>query len=212
LILSINEKGRRIDRMIRGKKEYREIPCDYLCGRIGIERKTVDDFVRSIIDGRLDRQVAECINNNLLPVVIVEGRWNILGNDLSTPTRRHYGLGKSFITKLAKLVLGGAQVIWSPRPEETATIISAIERLGERTGWGEEIDLSHYTETRRKRPGSRATKIRILTSIRGIGEHRARKALEHANWSIRRIQEMTERELAKAVGPESAKRIKEALR
>jgi len=164
LILSINEKGRRIDRMIRGKKEYREIPCDYLCGRIGIERKTVDDFVRSIIDGRLDRQVAECINNNLLPVVIVEGRWNILGNDLSTPTRRHYGLG------------------------------------------------SHYTEARRKRPGPRATKIRILTSIRGIGEHRARKALEHANWSIRRIQEMTERELAKAVGPESAKRIKEALR
>lgn len=42
--------------------------------RVGIERKTYQDFVNSIFDGRLFRQASELRNNFQNPVIIIEGR------------------------------------------------------------------------------------------------------------------------------------------
>lgn len=47
---------------------------DFICSdRVCVERKTGDDFVSSIIDGRLFRQAEELKNNFSKPVMIIEG-------------------------------------------------------------------------------------------------------------------------------------------
>ncbi len=47
---------------------------DYLCSdRVCIERKTSSDFINSIIDGRLFKQLEELKDNFTKPVIIIEG-------------------------------------------------------------------------------------------------------------------------------------------
>lgn len=47
---------------------------DFICSdRVCVERKTGDDFVSSIIDGRLFRQAEELKDNFSKPVIIIEG-------------------------------------------------------------------------------------------------------------------------------------------
>jgi Fanconi anemia group M protein len=47
---------------------------DYLCSdRLCIERKTADDFLNSLIDGRLFSQAEELTDNFEKPVIIIEG-------------------------------------------------------------------------------------------------------------------------------------------
>jgi Fanconi anemia group M protein len=49
---------------------------DYIVSdRVCVERKTSDDFVNSIIDGRLFKQAEELIDNFSSPVLIIEGNY-----------------------------------------------------------------------------------------------------------------------------------------
>lgn len=49
---------------------------DYIVSdRVCVERKTSDDFVNSIIDGRLFSQAEELIDNFTSPVIIIEGNY-----------------------------------------------------------------------------------------------------------------------------------------
>jgi len=49
---------------------------DYLCSdRVCVERKTSEDFINSIIDGRLFRQAEELIDNFTKPILIIEGNY-----------------------------------------------------------------------------------------------------------------------------------------
>ncbi|MGB9636829.1 MAG: ERCC4 domain-containing protein, partial [Thermoplasmata archaeon] len=41
-----------------------------------VERKSVEDFVNSIIDGRMFQQAKDLCNACACPIVIVEGKWN----------------------------------------------------------------------------------------------------------------------------------------
>ena len=47
---------------------------DYLCSdRVCVERKTADDFVSSIVDGRLFQQLEELKDNFTKPILVIEG-------------------------------------------------------------------------------------------------------------------------------------------
>lgn len=47
---------------------------DYICSdRVCVERKTSDDFINSIIDGRLFQQLEELRDNFTKPIIIIEG-------------------------------------------------------------------------------------------------------------------------------------------
>ena len=49
---------------------------DYICSdRVCIERKTSEDFINSIIDGRLFQQAEELIDNFTKPIIIIEGNY-----------------------------------------------------------------------------------------------------------------------------------------
>jgi Fanconi anemia group M protein len=87
---------------------------DFICSdRVCVERKTGDDFVSSIIDGRVFRQAEELKNNFSKPVMIIEGngfRENMNDNAVKAA--------------LASIVLDyGIPVIMTRHEQETARMI-----------------------------------------------------------------------------------------
>ena len=49
---------------------------DFICSeRVCVERKTGDDFISSIVDGRLFQQAEELKNNFTKPIILVEGNY-----------------------------------------------------------------------------------------------------------------------------------------
>jgi len=49
---------------------------DFICSeRVCVERKTGDDFISSIVDGRLFQQAEELKNNFAKPIILVEGNY-----------------------------------------------------------------------------------------------------------------------------------------
>lgn len=87
---------------------------DFICSdRVCVERKTGDDFVSSIVDGRVFRQAEELKNSFSKPVIIVEGnntRENMNDNAIKAA--------------LTSIVLDyGIPVIMTRHEEETARVI-----------------------------------------------------------------------------------------
>jgi Fanconi anemia group M protein len=90
---------------------------DYVVsGRIGVERKTMQDFEKSLIDGRLFNQALSLCNNYSIPILIIEG--------LDTELR----LGrKVFLGAMAALSVDfGIRILKSYDEIETAELISLI--------------------------------------------------------------------------------------
>lgn len=51
---------------------------DYLCSdRVCVERKTANDFISSIVDGRLFQQAKELKENFSKPIILVEGNYSV---------------------------------------------------------------------------------------------------------------------------------------
>jgi len=225
--LDYNEKNREMDRYLRSKgvkPSYASMPCDYFClignrpDAVAMERKKTSQFVSDIMDetARLDRQVAECLGFKT-HIILLEGAWNYIEGGLATRDRIYRPpLGNSFMTKLAKFVLAGQRlhIIATPGPRETAELIWAIAKLGEKTRQGQDIDLSYYLQTRSKKgkkEGTRA-KINTLIGIPGVGEYRAVKLLDHFG-SFTAIVQATEAEIVQVtnIGEKTARKIKETL-
>lgn len=104
------------------------------CGcSIGIERKTISDFLNSLRTGRLDDQLTR-VATGYLPVILIEGTLRTRPN----PTGKgrhvtHGGTGAwslgSLQMKLWTLQQLGARLIWSSGHEDTAdTLRVLVER------------------------------------------------------------------------------------
>jgi len=227
ITLDYNEKNREMDRYLRHKgtrPEYASMPCDYFClignrpDAVAMERKRTSQFVSDIMDdtARLDRQVAECLGFRT-HIILLEGAWNYIEGALATRDRIYRPpLGNSFMTKLAKFVLAGQRlhIIATPGPRETAELIWAIAKLGEKTNQGRDIDLAYYLQRRGKkgkREGARA-KINTLIGIPGVGEYRAVKLLDHFGSFTKIVQaDIQEIGQVEGIGPKTAQKIKETL-
>jgi len=82
IIVDVRERNPRIIDTLREKGvnvEIKQLPVgDYLLSdRVCIERKTIDDFLQSIIDKRLMNQLADMRRNFLTPILLLEGSANI---------------------------------------------------------------------------------------------------------------------------------------
>src|SRR3989304_2758396 len=71
------ENNSRIIEILKQRCDLREKQLavgDYLLSkRVAVERKTANDFISSIVDGRLFKQMSEMKENFRSPVLIVEG-------------------------------------------------------------------------------------------------------------------------------------------
>jgi Fanconi anemia group M protein len=100
---------------------------DYILSpRIGVERKTVDDFATSIIDKRLFEQASLMKETFEYPIIIVEG--------FGSPTRRVRS--EALMGALSSLLIDyGLPVIWLRNPSETALLLVTLakrEQIGGR--------------------------------------------------------------------------------
>ena len=138
---------------------------DYALGRVlGIERKTGEDFARSVVDGRLFRQMGPLRQQYRRPLLLVEaladGR-EVLG--VPWPTLR----GALVSVSLAF----GLPVLRSTSPEETAELIATAARQ-----LREPVSISYVRPGYRPK-GWRRRALYILQGLPRVGPRRAASLL-----------------------------------
>ncbi|WP_414469987.1 DEAD/DEAH box helicase [Methanobacterium sp. ACI-7] len=165
---------------------------------VAIERKTVSDFIGSIIDKRLYKQARELVENFRKPVIIIEGE-NLYSSLI------HPNAIRGAMASLA--VDFGIPIIPTRSEEDTAAMITRIairEQIHERT------DIQIRTE---KKPLTLyEQQLYIVESLPNIGPVTAKKLLEEFG-SVKGVVNASESELKKVegIGNKIAQKIREVV-
>ena len=102
------------------KSETLQVGDFVLSDRVVVERKELDDFASSIIDGRLFQQAAKLKDSYAKPLIIVEGE-NLTGSGRVRP--------EAMMGAYASLIIDyGIPIAWTQKPSETAQLMFAISR------------------------------------------------------------------------------------
>ncbi len=173
---------------------------DYvLSDRVAVERKTVSDFLDSIVQkDRLFSQIAKLKSAYQRPLVIIEGG-NLYGGGLHPNAVRG---------AIASIVVDfGIPVIRTDNPKETAELMLAIARR-EQEEKGR-IVTEHVAKTKRT---LKEEQEYIISAISNVGGVIARNLLDHFQ-TIEKIATADEEELAKVpkVGKKTAKKIRRVM-
>jgi len=160
---------------------------DYIISaRIGVERKTVDDFLNSLIDGKLFVQMKNLRTTFSRPLLVVEGEGLL--------TKRNINHNAIFGSIASIIVDFGIPIITTHTPQETADFLSI---------------MAH----REQKEGDRAIAIRGQKTARTISEQQqflieglpnisavlAQRLLQHFG-SIRSLANATEEDLCQVNG------------
>jgi len=180
----------------------------------GVQRKEIKDFIASILDGRLAKEVGQMQGHVSLPIVAIEGKvqWSDNG------TLMHSSYGKP-VTKaqyngmLFSLMLKGVQVMFTANPQETADLCRHLAEWSQKE--------THNSMDRRPGPDQasvwgKATNMdwakHLLQGFPGIGPQVASDIIKHfgrvpLQWTV------TPAELLKVpgVGPTRAKALIESF-
>jgi Fanconi anemia group M protein len=165
---------------------------------IVIERKTVDDFVKSIIDGRLFKQLAAMCEEYRRPILIIEG-----------DRRKAVGIGIASIFGALASVVSDFQVtiFMSSGGDETCQLIFHISRR-------EQIEQKKDIRVRsgRKPISAKNAKMYVVSGLPGVSNILAERFL-HTFKSIENTFTANTEELMKVegVGEKLAQRIRSLL-
>lgn len=161
---------------------------DYLVGDVAIERKTVSDFISSMINRRLLRQLEEIqqYKNRLL---IIEG---IDEQELYTDSENRVGMHPNAIRGflLSILLKYKVPIIYTKDYKDTAKFLSVLSKRVER-----ESSLNVTKKSLNKKERLQF----ILESFPGIGPKNAKKLLKKFK-SIKNIINSSPEELKKEIG------------
>lgn len=174
---------------------------DYILShRVGVEFKTAEDFVDSIIDGRLLTQLRDLRANFLRPLVVIQGE-----RDLYGVRNIHPNAIQGMLSTIT--VSYGIPLLFTKNAKETAQLFSMIAK---REQDDSESDFSLHGE---KKPLSqKELQEYIVSALPGIGTLLARPLLEQFG-TIKNIANATEEELQhiEKIGPTKSKRISEIM-
>jgi Fanconi anemia group M protein len=102
------------------KSETLQVGDFVLSDRVVMERKDVEDFASSIIDGRLFQQAAKLKDSYTRPVIVVEGE-TLTGSGRVRP--------EAMMGAYASILIDyGIPIVWTQKPSETAQLMFAIAR------------------------------------------------------------------------------------
>ncbi|MCS7106406.1 MAG: helix-hairpin-helix domain-containing protein [Candidatus Aenigmarchaeota archaeon] len=170
---------------------------DFVCSeRVAIERKSYDDFLSSIIDGRLFDQAKKMRENFDKPIILIEGFSNKQINENSVKGA------------IASLVLDFDVNILSTRNEfDTAKTIYWIAKKEQ-----EEKKLGIAFKVGKKPKDLNKIREFIVSSIPGISTVLSRRLLKEFG-SVERVFTANEKELTKikGIGEKLAKKIRDIL-
>ncbi|MHA1448279.1 MAG: ERCC4 domain-containing protein [Candidatus Hodarchaeales archaeon] len=161
-----------------------------------IERKTSEDFVNSLLDGRLFQQVATKLVNFDKPVMIIEGGWDLVSKQVKKA---------SINGALASILLDfRIPVLMSPNAVETARYIIAFAKREQR----EKKMKEHLIAVDQGDLLVPDIQKMVLASIPGINRGKAESILLEVK-NLRSVANMDEKDLAKipGVGKVLSKRI-----
>ncbi|MCQ4152712.1 MAG: DEAD/DEAH box helicase [Archaeoglobi archaeon] len=168
---------------------------DYvLSDRVAVERKTVDDFVDSLISDRLFQQLLK-LKTYPRPLIVLEGE-NIYRRAVHPNAIR--GAIATIVTDF------GIPMIFTKDEKETAEFIFAIARREQEEKKREVVE--HFGKTKRT---LKEEQEYVVSALSGVGSVIAKNLLEHFQ-TIERIATASEKELMEVpkVGEKTAKRIR----
>jgi ERCC4-related helicase len=169
---------------------------DYqLSDRVVVEYKQVQDFVDSMLDGRLLSQLKE-LRAYTRPVIIVEGE-----ADIYAVRKVHPNAIRGMLATIA--VSYNIPILWSRSPRETAGLLMALAKREQVGG----ADFQYHTQ---KPLSDDEIMEYIVAAFPGIGSQLAKPLLAEFG-SIKDIVNASEDELKKVplIGEKKARRIKE---
>lgn len=198
------EVGSKVVDILEHKCELRtkRLPvADYLLSkRVAVERKTTSDFLSSLVDGRLFRQLNELKENFHLPLIIIEG------NSLFVNERKIHP--NAIRGAIASISLDyGIPIIRTENPLDTAEMLVTIAKR-------EQIDRNKTVAIRGRKKSKSINHYQeyLLAGLPNINTKTAKKLLKHFG-TPERIFTAKEEELRQidGIGPKLAKRIRLVL-
>ena len=174
---------------------------DYiLSSRCGVEFKTVEDFVNSIVDNRLLNQLKDLVKNFEKPLIIIEGE-----EDIYSIRKVHKNAIHGMLATIA--VSYGVPIIQTKNPFETASLLKMIAKR-EQDETSKDFDM----HSERKPLTLKEQQEYIVSSFPGIGPTLAKPLLKKFK-SIKKIVNAKQENLEKVgkIGPEKAKGIREVV-
>ena len=173
---------------------------DYLLSsRVGVEFKTVQDFVDSLIDGRLLEQIKNLKNNFERPLVVVEGI-----EDIYSVRNVHPNAIRGMLATIA--VSYGIPMLFTKNFKETASLLQLIAKR-------EQEETGSFNIHGSKKPMSiKELQEYIISSLPGVGIMLARPLLKEFK-TIKNVVNAEQKELEKVekIGPKKAKQINEIV-
>ena len=171
-----------------------------LSSRCGVEFKTKEDFVNSIIDGRLLPQIRGLKDNFERPLLILEGE-----EDIYSIRNVHPNSIRGMLAAIA--VSYGVPIIYSRNPQETASILSIIAKREQ-----EETNRDFPLHGEKREMTLKEWQEYIVASLPGIGAALSKPLLKKFK-TIKKIVNAKEDRLqnVEKIGPEKARGIREVL-
>ncbi len=173
---------------------------DYVVSsRCGIEVKTVEDFVNSIIDGRLLDQIKELKRNFERPLIIIEGI-----EDIYSVRRVHPNAIRGMLATIA--ISYGIPILNTKNSQESAALLRIIAKREQ------EYDSGEFSMHTRKPLSLKDLQEYVVSSLPDVGGAIAKNLLEKFG-SVKNVFNANEEELKEVelIGEKKAKRIREVV-
>jgi ERCC4-related helicase len=174
---------------------------DYiLSSRVGVEFKTVNDFLQSIIDGRLLEQVKNLRGNFDRPLLVIEGI-----EDIYSVRNVHANAIRGALSAVA--IDFGVPILYTKNSKDTAHLLKIIAKREQ-----EEIGASFNVHPEKKSLSIKDQQEYVVSSLPGIGIALARPMLKHFK-SVKNVVNAKQKELEKVekIGKKKAEKIRDIL-
>lgn len=168
---------------------------DYLIsGKVGVELKTVPDFVSSLIDGRLLGQMRELRNNFAKAVLLIEGE-----EDLYAVRKVQANAIRGMLASIA--LDFKIPVLYTKNPSDTAALLAVMAKREQDTA----RDFSYHEK---KQHSLREQQEFIVSSFPQVGVSLARNLLAHFG-SIKNMVNASSEELVsvEGIGKKTAEKL-----
>ncbi|MBI5347264.1 MAG: hypothetical protein HZB66_01495 [Candidatus Aenigmarchaeota archaeon] len=170
-----------------------------LSDRVGCERKTVSDFLQSIVDGRLFKQLVELKEGFEKPLLIIEG------DSLFEQRNIHENAINGALASIA--IEFSIPMIWTKNQMETAHLLLAIAKR-EQLGSSATVSIRGQKRVRSENEEQEF----LVAGLPGINTVHAKRLLEHFG-TPEKLFSAHESELKKlhGIGNKKARRIRQLL-
>jgi ERCC4-type nuclease len=163
--------------------------------RFLLERKTLPDFVESIKDGRLFRQVRRMLDFKFIPILILEG----IKSDLDGCKMSREAIQGALVSVN---IVFGVPTLRSKNAKESAKLMLYTAQQVQR------VHARQYPVPSKVQNNKKRAQIEFLQGIPKVGAQKASDLLDHFN-TIQNIMNASQKELRQisGIGPTISKKI-----